>query len=159
MNIRSLLMLIAFIALCQATGLLGVMSGETGNSAWYQALNKPPFNPPPWVFAPAWITLYTVMAIAAWRVWRTDKATAPGRRNALGLFALQLVLNGAWTPVFFGAHEPGWALLVICALLVTLLVTTRSFARIDRAAAWLMAPYIAWVAFATLLNASIWVLN
>ena len=140
MTTRSALALIAFIALCQATGLLGVMSGETGNSAWYQALSKPSFNPPPWVFAPAWIALYTLMAIAAWRVWRLGPK-APGAPAALGL------------------REPGWALLVITALLILILATWRAFARLDVWAGRLMVPYIAWVAFACVLNAAIWWLN
>ncbi len=134
------------------------MAAETGNSLWYQALSKPPFNPPSWVFAPAWITLYTFMGIAAHRIWRVGLDLGPVR-GALALFVVQLVLNGAWTPVFFGAKQLLLALFVILALVAVLTLTVRAFWQLDRVAGWLLVPYLAWVCFATLLNASIWWLN
>lgn len=158
MEFKRIAIPMAFIVACQLVGLLGAMSGETGNSLWYQALDKPPFNPPSWAFAPAWITLYTLMGIAAFRIWRIGLDLGPVR-GALGLFVIQLILNGAWTPVFFGAKQLLLALLVILALVAVLALTLRAFWRLDKIAGWLLAPYLAWVSFATLLNASIWWLN
>ena len=139
--------LIASLLVCAiASGIGGyVTAGSVGT--WYRTLEKPFFNPPDWVFAPVWTTLFVMMAVAAWRVWRAQ--AWPLIRTALVLYAIQLALNVAWSALFFGARSPGAALIV----------TARVFARFDRIAAWMMAPYAAWVAFATLLNAAIWRLN
>ncbi len=155
---RSAWWILAFVAVCQLAGVLGVVSTETGSSAWYTSLAKPSFQPPGWLFGPVWTLLYTLMGVAAWRVWRLG-LQHPGVRGALVLFALQLVLNAAWSPIFFGAHAIGLALGVLSALALVLLVTILAFRRLDRAAAGLLLPYLAWVAFATILNASILSLN
>ena len=121
---------------------------------WYAGLAKPAFNPPNWVFAPAWSLLYICIALAGWRIWRADES-APLKPLWIG----QLILNFLWSPVFFGRHLPGPALVVILALLATILVfIARAWDR-DRIAAWLFIPYAAWVAFASLLNAAIVRLN
>lgn len=125
--------------------------------AWYMALAKPPWNPPNAVFGPVWTLLYTMMGTAAWLVWRRDGFR--GGSTALVLFLGQLVLNAAWSYLFFGAHQIGYALLDIVALLVLIVTLIRLFGRVDRRAGWLMVPYAMWVAFATALNASIWQLN
>jgi tryptophan-rich sensory protein len=147
-----------FVVGCELVGIVGALTTVTGEGSWYQGLEKPPFNPPGWVFGPVWTVLYALMGLAAFRVWRegTERRDV---RTALGLFVAQLVLNGVWTPVFFGAESIVGGAVVIVALLVLLALTVRAFFRISRAAGWLLVPYLLWVAFATALNLSIWVLN
>ena len=149
---------IPFVLVCQLAGIVGVLTTETGTSTWYRELAKPSFQPPGWVFGPVWTLLYALMGIAAWRVWRLG-VERPGVGRALGLFAVQLLLNAAWSPIFFGAHAIGPALAVLAALWLTLLATIVAFRPLDRIAALLLAPYLAWVTFATVLNASILALN
>ena len=121
---------------------------------WYAALAKPPFNPPNWVFAPVWTLLYVLIAIAGWRTW----VRAPRSAEAW-LWWAALALNFLWSPTFFVAHEVGLALLVVLAMLACIIAfVVRSWPR-DRVAGGLFVPYLAWVAFATILNASIWRLN
>lgn len=154
--------LIGLILLCQAAGALGALTTQTGEGSWYLTLVKPSFNPPGWIFGPVWITLYTLMAIAAWRVWRAGaKGAAPSGavRGALLAFGAQLLLNAAWTPIFFGAGQLLIALGVILAMLGFIGLTIKRFGPIDRLAAGLLVPYLLWVSFATVLNASIWWLN
>ena len=124
---------------------------------WYPLLNKPVWNPPSWVFGPAWTLLYTLMSIAAWRVWRRRDQVETGK--ALRFFFAQLVLNAFWSVLFFGLQNPQWALVEIIALWSVLAVIQRAFWRIDRIAGILWIPYLAWVSFATALNAAIWWLN
>lgn len=121
---------------------------------WYAALNKPSWNPPPWIFGPAWTLLYTLMAVAAWLVWKKAGFSRP-----LVFYFVQLSLNAAWTPVFFGAHAMGLALIVIVVLWVAILMTLLNFWRISHAVGWLIVPYLAWVTFATALNFTLWKLN
>lgn len=131
-------------------------AGEEG-WLWYRNLTKPPGTPPDWLFGPVWTVLYILMGIAAWRVW-----LAAGFRcavAALGMFFVQLALNAAWTPLFFGFQRPGSALGVIVALLMAIIATLVLFARHDRLAAGLLTPYLLWVAYATYLNAGFWLLN
>ena len=150
-TLRNALALVAFIVATFCAPLAGMWSLP---GAWYAALAKPPWNPPAWIFGPAWTLLYTLMAVAAWLVWKRD-----GWRRPLLLYWLQLVLNAAWTPIFFGAHQLGWALVEIVALWLAILLTLLSFRRINPLAAWLLAPYLAWVTFATALNFALWRLN
>lgn len=124
---------------------------------WYNSLNKPSWNPPSWVFGPVWTTLYTLMGIAAWMVWK--KFGFQHAKAALSAFLIQLLLNGIWSQLFFGMQSPGWAFLEIFFLLSAILVTTFLFSKKVKTAAWLMAPYILWVAFATVLNGTIWWIN
>lgn len=126
--------------------------------AWYDTLEKPTWTPPGWAFPVVWTTLYALMGTAAWRVWRVGRDT-PGRRTALGLFLVQLALNAAWTPVFFGAHQILGGLAVIVALWLAIAATGVSFGRVDRLAGVLFVPYLAWVTLATALNLTIWRLN
>ena len=141
--------------------LLSFLPSVTGIAfppgAWYATLDKPPWTPPSWLFGPVWTALYMAMGLAAWGVWRAGSGRP--RRQALAAFGVQLALNALWTPVFFGLHRPGSALLVIGLLLVAIAVTIVLFGRIRRWAAALLVPYLAWVAFATALNASIWLRN
>ena len=155
MNRRTteLLALFALLAATLAVGFVASLATVPNIPGWYAGLHKPGFNPPNGVFAPVWTILYLLMAIAAWRVWR--KA---GLRP-LGLNALQLVLNGAWSFVFFGAHAIGAALAESVLLLALVLATMRSFWGKDRIAGLLFLPYAGWVLFAGVLNAAIWRLN
>lgn len=144
--------LIAFILLVVGGGLL--IGFFTAPGPWYEALAKPSFNPPNWLFGPVWTILYVLIAIAGWRIWQRDRYGA-----AMKLWWLQLVLNFLWSPVFFGLEQTGWALVVILALLAAILAFIAAAWKLDRLSAWLFAPYAAWVAFASLLNAAIWSLN
>jgi tryptophan-rich sensory protein len=154
---RRWLMLAAFLLASFVAAAIGGYATAESVKTWYPLLNKPAWNPPAWVFGPAWTLLYTLMSIAAWRVWRHQDQ--PGTKSALTLFFIQLVLNAGWSLVFFGLHQPGWAMVVILALWLILLSLQRAFWRIDRLAAWLWLPYLLWVSFATTLNAAIWWLN
>lgn len=122
--------------------------------AWYEGLQKPTWNPPAWLFGPVWTLLYTLMAVAAWLVWKRVRFGSP-----MTLYFVQLVLNAAWTPVFFKAHALGGGLVVIVALWLAILMTWLSFRRVNAAAGWLFVPYLAWVSFATYLNFTLWRLN
>lgn len=144
--------LAAFVAATVGIGIaIGTMNlpGE-----WYAALNKPPFNPPNWIFAPVWSVIYVLIAVAGWRTWERER-----HGFAMALWAAQMALNFIWSPVFFSAHRIDLALVVILALLVTIASFIVVQWKADRAAAVLFLPYAAWVAFATLLNAGIWLLN
>jgi translocator protein len=140
---------------------LSITAGRIGSrfkpGDWYASLAKPSWNPPNAIFAPVWLTLYVLMAAAAWLVWR--KAGFAGAGVALGLFAVQLVLNAIWSLLFFGRHRIGAALLDILALLVALEAVVLLFWRIDGLAGALMLPCFIWVAFAALLNYALWRLN
>ena len=150
---HAVISLIVLLGVCFAVAGFGAQF-EPG--AWYQSLSKPPWNPPDWIFAPVWSVLFISMALAAWLVLRSQRA---GRRMALLVFAIQLILNGAWSWLFFGLHEPGLALLELVLLWIAILVTILLFARIRRLAALLLIPYLAWVSFAGALNYSLWQLN
>lgn len=125
---------------------------------WYAGLIKPPFNPPNWIFGPMWTALYALMAFAVFRILRLPIGT-PGRRRALVVYHVQLLLNFAWSFAFFGANSPVAGLVVIIPLLIAIVATIAAFRPLDRIASLVLWPYLAWVGFATLLNASIWLLN
>lgn len=148
------LVLAGFIVLCLAVGALGGWITAPAVVEWYPTLNKPSFNPPNWIFAPVWTTLYIFMAIAAWLVWQK-----PNSKAALVLFFAQLALNCAWSFLFFGARSPWLGLVGIAMLWVALLATVIVFFQRSKPAGMLMLPYLAWVSFASLLNFSIWQLN
>lgn len=120
---------------------------------WFRKLDKPAFQPPNWIFAPVWTVLYGAIAYSGWRVWRN--ADSPERTRALGLWAAQLALNGAWTPLFFGARKPAIALADLAALDGVTSAYLASAAKVDRAAAVAVAPYLGWIGFATALNTAI----
>jgi len=149
---RNALALCGFLFVTFCAPALSAFFGMPG--AWYAALNKPSWNPPSWLFGPAWTLLYTLMAIAAWLVWKRVGFSRP-----IVLYFVQLALNAAWTPLFFGAHAMGWALVEIVALWIAILMTLLSFRRVNTTAGWLFVPYLAWVTFATALNYTLWKLN
>ena len=150
-TLRSAMALAGFIVVTFCAPLAGIVSQP---GAWYAALNKPAWNPPAWIFGPAWTLLYMLMAVAAWLVWKRD-----GWRRPLALYFAQLLLNAAWTPIFFGAHQLGWALAEIVALWIAILLTLQSFRSVSKPAGWLFAPYLAWVTFAAFLNFTLWRMN
>lgn len=153
----SLLKLVISLALCFAAAALGSLMTLPSIPNWYAGLEKPFFSPPNWVFGPVWTVLYALMALAFWRIWVLGRGSA--LQAAALAFGVQLVLNVAWSGAFFGLHAPGLALIDIVALILAIIATMSAFARIDGRAAWMLAPYLAWVAFATALNAAIWWLN
>lgn len=152
----ALLALAGFIGLCLLAGGLGGWVTAANVKTWYPTLLRPPGTPPDWVFGPVWTTLYVLMGTAAWRIWRH---AAPGRPMALRLWFAQLLANALWTPVFFGAHRLGLALLVILGLLALIGTTIAVFRRLDTLAAGLLVPYGLWTCYATYLNAGFAWLN
>jgi translocator protein len=150
------LALAGWLLLTLLAGGLGAIASADAR-AFYSSLDRPAWAPPPEVFGPVWTVLYVGMGVAAWLVWR-ERGFARAR-GALGVFLLQLVANAAWSWLFFGWHRGGWAFADILVLLLLIVATLLAFARIRRAAAWLLAPYLAWVAFATALNWSVWQRN
>jgi tryptophan-rich sensory protein len=141
-----------------AASVLGQIATYPNLATWHAGLTKPSFNPPNWIFAPVWTTLYVLMAFALWRVLRLA-GSMPGRGAALALFALQLVLNAAWSWMFFAAHSPLLGLINIVPQLCVILATIAAFWRLDRVAGPALVPLAAWVAYAAVLNAAIWRLN
>jgi len=119
--------------------------------------HKPSFNPPNWLFGPAWTTLYALLAFSAWRILR--QSPSPAQRSALILFWTQLVLNAAWSWLFFAPHSPLLGLIDVVPQLLLIVATMVAFGRLDRLARWCLAPLAAWVTFASALNAAIWWLN
>ncbi len=140
-------------AAAAVTGSLAAISAADR----YGALAQPAWAPPAWLFGPVWTVLYVSIAVAGWLVWR--KAGWTGARTALTVFAVQLVLNALWTPLFFGAGLFGVAFGEIVLLWLAIVATVVLFARHSRPAALLLVPYLAWVTFASALNLAIWVLN
>ncbi|MBL0130059.1 MAG: tryptophan-rich sensory protein [Chitinophagaceae bacterium] len=155
---NNLTKLVIAIAIPLAIGGTAGFFTATGVDSWYQTINKPSWNPPGWIFGPVWTTLYVMMGVALFFVWKSD-VNEQLKRTAITLFAIQLVLNFFWSFIFFNQHQPGWALVEIIVMWVFILLTIFSFAPISKTAAWLLVPYISWVSFATILNYTIWKLN
>jgi len=126
--------------------------------SWYNTLNKPFFTPPSWLFGPAWTVLYILMGVSAYLVWKKGFKKKQ-IKEALKIFAIQLVLNLSWSPIFFGAKQIFLALIVIIIMWIIIFKTIKVFAKIDKTASYLLYPYILWVSFATILNFSVWLLN
>ncbi len=141
--------LVVFILLVVVVAGLGAFYGP---DAWYAALSKPSWNPPGWLFGPVWSVLYLGIAVAGWRLWESERGVT--RTVCLWLWATQMLLNGLWTPLFFGLHQPLWALIDILALVAVVAASFGWFRQRSVLAAWLFAPYLAWLLFATALNAA-----
>jgi tryptophan-rich sensory protein len=148
--------LIFWLVLCFATSAIGAVASIQARSFYTQML-QPAWAPPGWVFGPVWMTLYTMMAIAAWLVWRRGGFKA--NNIALSLFLLQLVLNGLWSWLFFAWHLGAYALVNIVLMWFMIAATAVSFGRVDKWAGGLLIPYLLWVSFATVLNYAVWQLN
>jgi len=158
MKLRDILKLIISIVACQCAGVIGSIFTSTEIPTWYAALEKPFFTPPNWLFAPAWITLYLLMGISAFFIWRKGLVNRQVKL-ALLVFLLQLILNALWSVIFFGLHSPLYGVIVIVALWIAILFTILRFFPISTLAGALLLPYIGWVSFAAVLNISILVLN
>ena len=157
-KLREIVRLVVSIIVCQLAGGIGAIFTTPAIPTWYASLEKPAFQPPNWLFFPVWTTLYTLMGIAAWLVWR--KGLEQRRvRVALGLFGIQLILNMAWTIIFFGLFSLFGALVAIVFLWIAILINIVTFWRLSKAAGALLVPYILWVSFASILNFSVWMLN
>jgi benzodiazapine receptor len=156
--LSDLLRLAVSIAVCQLAGFVGSVFTRISVGTWYAALKKPSFTPPNWVFSPVWITLFVLMGIAAFLVW--NKGLSDQKvKIALGIFAVQLILNVLWSVMFFGLRSPLAGLIEIAVLWAAILVTILYFFKVSNTAGILLIPYFLWVSFAAVLNASIWRLN
>lgn len=153
---RQALALLLFIVVCIAAGGLGSFATASQIPTWYASINKPIWTPPNWLFAPVWTTLYIMMGVAAWLVWRKGPSL---RSRPLMYFWLQLALNTLWSFVFFSWESPGLAFVEILLLWTFIAATIRSFQKQSALAAVLLIPYLGWVSFASLLNFAIWRLN
>ena len=158
MKINDTLKLVVAIGVSELAGIVGSIFTAPAIAGWYAELAKPSFNPPSWVFGPVWTTLFALMGIAAFLIWKKglDRADV---KIALGIFIFQLVLNTLWSIIFFNLESPGGALIEIGFLWLAILATIIAFAKISKPAAWLLLPYLLWVSFASYLNYSIWLLN
>jgi len=146
------------IGVCLTAGFVGSIFTSASIPTWYMSLEKPSFNPPNWLFAPVWTMLFILMGISAFLVWR-DGLSERNVRIALIIFIIQLILNTFWSVAFFGLRSPIAGLIVIIILWIAILLTILSFAKVSMTAGILLIPYILWVSFASILNASIYVLN
>jgi translocator protein len=156
--VKKALRMLLFVLVCLLAGFIGSVFTTPSIPGWYAGLTKPSFNPPNWVFAPVWTTLYVLMGLAAFLVYEKGPKRSEVRK-ALAVFAVQLVLNALWSIVFFGAHMILGAAILIVALWALIAASIWLFSRISRAAAYLLVPYILWVSFATVLNISLYILN
>lgn len=154
---RQVIGLVISVAVCLGCAGIGSLLTLPSISTWYATIQKPTWNPPNWIFGPVWTLLYLSMAVAAWLVWRQSESRSVG--FALILFAIQLALNVAWSGFFFHYHQIGVAVADVVLLWIFILATTLAFGRVAPAAGWLMVPYLAWVTFASILNATVWSLN
>lgn len=149
------LSLVVLVGACYLVAALGAVASSDAGEV-YAGLDRPSWAPPSWLFGPVWTVLYGLIGVSAWLVWRRHGGAA---KAAMVWWGAQLLLNLAWTPLFFGAGRYGLAFADILALLAAATVTAVLFARLHRAAAVLLVPYLLWVAFAAALNLSIWLAN
>jgi translocator protein len=152
--VGSAVLLVLSLALVFAAAAIGGLATarSVGAGSWYEGLDRAPWNPPSWAFGPAWTVLYVLMGLAAWLVAREGLERSEVQ-VALAVYVVQLALNVGWSWVFFGWRLPGWALVEILVLLAAIVATAVLFGRVSSTAAWLLVPYIGWVAFAASLNA------
>lgn len=143
----------------QVAGLIGSVFTVSSVTGWYSTIIRPSIAPPNWIFGPVWTTLFVLMGIALFIVWKKEESQKKKVKTAIYLFACQLILNTLWSIIFFGLQSPGWAFVEIIFLWLAILASIIAFGRISKLAAWLLVPYIAWVSFAAYLNYSIWMLN
>lgn len=158
MHIKDLLKLIASIIICQLAGFIGSLFTSPAIPTWYETLRKPSFNPPNWLFSPVWITLFLLMGISLFLVWKKGMKERIVKVG-LSLFAIQLMLNILWSILFFGLKSPLLAFIEIIILWFAILLTILKFFKISKPAGLLLLPYILWVSFAAFLNFFLWNLN
>jgi tryptophan-rich sensory protein len=147
------------LIVCLTVGYSASLVTRPSVESWYPTIIKPVFNPPNWIFMPVWTFLYILMAVAAGLVWDKIKEQNEEVKKALGFFLIQLTLNAIWSYLFFGLKNPMLALIEIAILWLMIYETHLKFIKINKIAGYLLIPYLAWVGFATILNASIWWLN
>ena len=147
------------VIICLSVGYLSGMVTREAITTWYPTLVKPSFNPPNWIFAPVWTSLYVMMGIAAGLVWNQIASNKVAVTKALQFFGIQLVLNALWSYLFFGMHNLMLATIEVVLLWLLIFETYSQFAKINKTASYLLLPYLAWVSFASVLTASIWWLN
>jgi len=157
METRSTLALILWVGVCLGAAWIGSVVTRPAISTWYAELAKPGWTPPNWVFAPVWTTLYVLMGVAAWLVWRHGGFAAAAL--PLTLFLVQLGLNVVWSPLFFRWHLLGAAFADIILLWLAILATLLAFWRVSPTAGWLLLPYLLWVTYAAALNLALWRMN
>ena len=157
MKIIDILRLIASILLCQVAGFLGALFTTPAIPTWYKTLNKPFFTPPNWIFSLVWISLFLLMGISLFMVWR--RQDHPKFKTALIFFFVQLILNILWSVAFFGLKSPLLGLIDIILLWIAILLTILNFLKVSKIGGLLLVPYLIWVSFATLLNFFLWILN
>ncbi len=158
MRLRYVIGFIASIGICLAAGAIGAFFTAGSIPIWYAGLAKPPFAPPDWIFAPVWTTLYVLMGISVFLVWREGFENNEVKAG-VGLFALQLILNVLWSFVFFDQGSILGGLIVILALWFILLFTVLKFFSVSALAGWVLVPYLVWVSFASILNLAFLILN
>ena len=156
---KTYLRILLCVVICLAVGYLSSITTQSSIKTWYPTIEKPIFNPPNWVFAPVWTLLFILMGIAAGRVWNQLETNKELVKKGLLFFAVQLALNALWSYLFFGLQNIFLALIEIILLWLVIYETYLIFKKIDKKASYLLLPYLAWVSFATILNASIWWLN
>lgn len=156
---RPLIALVITILTVEIVGASGAIFTAQGLTEWYDTLQRPALAPPNWVFGPVWTILFALIGVALWLVARQADASPQKARIGFGVFMVHFVFNLAWSAVFFGMREIGWALAVIGLLWLLIVATIWAFKRVDRRAALLLVPYLLWVSFATYLNYQFWVLN
>jgi len=157
MKPTDILKLVASVILCQIAGFLGSLFTTPAIPTWYAALKKPFFTPPNWIFSSVWISLFILMGISLFFVWR--RQGHPQFKKALTFFFVQLTLNVLWSLAFFGLRLPLLGLMDIILLWIAILLTIQNFLKVSKFAGVLLLPYLLWVGFATLLNLSLWILN
>ena len=158
MSVKNIFLLVFSILIAQLAGAIGSIFTSASIQNWYVFLEKPFFAPPNWLFAPAWIALYTLMGIAAFLIWQ-KKENLVSRNCALKLYGIHLLLNALWSIIFFGLRNPGLAFIEIVILWIFILAITLKFFKIRKAAGFLFIPYLLWVSFASALNYFVWLLN
>ncbi len=156
--LKNVFKLIISIAICQLAGVIGTIFTIDSITTWYFDLSKPSLRPPNWLFAPVWITLYTLMGISLFLVWKKG-LNIQRNKNAFILFIIQLVFNSLWSIVFFGMHQLFLSVIVIIILWLLIFACIFSFKPISKTASYLLIPYLLWVSFASYLNISIYILN
>ena len=149
--------LITCIVVCELAGIIGSIFTINSIPTWYATLQKPIFSPPNYLFGPVWTTLYFLMGISFYLI--VSKKLKGKNKKAIYIFAVQLFLNAIWSPIFFSLKSPLWGLIVIITLWFAIILTIKEFWKIEKRAAYLLLPYLAWVSFATVLNLSIYILN
>jgi len=158
MGLKSISRLTLSLLLCLSVGIVEGLVTRPEIATWYAGLVKPSWTPAPPVFPIAWTVLYILMAISFWRLWNLETRSA-ARTAAMTWFWIQLAFNALWSPVFFGWHGTRTALVIIIGLLIAIAATMIAASRVERAAAWLLAPYLLWVAYATTINIGVVMMN